>query len=215
MKTDFRRRRLLVDRLQWQLLGITLIHLVSFGLVLAVTIFFPLAMVLQSPSLPIAVREQAAQEFLGLHQRFWPAMVITIALLGFHSVLISHRIVGPLFSMCRTLAAVGRGDLAVRASIRQNDFLVKEAATVNEMIRGLGGRLQCLRDEYETAHAAWREIQAEMDRLSPGELTERLRGVGVHMERVGKAITLFRLPPAVSGTAASRQPEARPEVVEG
>ena len=94
------RKKILIDRLQYKLLGIHLLHLTCIILLFLIAIFSPVIIALYSDASP-AQAEQASAEFLGLHKRIWPAVPLVLILVSLHSIVVSHRIAGPL---TRTLA---------------------------------------------------------------------------------------------------------------
>ena len=53
---------------------------------------------------------ELANQFLSLHERVWPAMLVALLLLGFHLVFFSHRIAGPLYRWRRLFSEVGAGN---------------------------------------------------------------------------------------------------------
>src|SRR5574337_505141 len=170
MKRPYKRRYLLVDNIQYRLLAITLAHFFVIALFIAAALFLPLILKLENETLSSVEKQAAAAEFLSLHARFWPAMVGVFILLGFHSVLVSHRVAGPLFGFRRTLKEIGEGDLTARATIRRFDYLWKEADSINEMLDGLGGRFRRLQEEYGRAYAMWLQFKDSL----PPEMAEEL-----------------------------------------
>src|SRR5512132_2709976 len=155
MAKGFRRRHFLVGRLQYRLLALSLGHLVVFAVLVSVALLAPLMIQLGYTGLEPAVQRRIATEFLYLHSRFWPTLGLVFLCLSAHSVLVSHRIAGPLVGFRRVLASVGAGDLSVRARMRKHDYLGQEEAAINAMIAGLGERMERVREEYASALAAW------------------------------------------------------------
>lgn len=132
----YKRRRILIARLQWQLLGITLLYLAATALMFSAALFLPLIWELRGNDASIE-QTRAATEFLALHQRFWPALIVTFAALSIHSVFTSHRIVGPLYRFRVIFGEVAAGNLNPWTSLRRRDFLVPEAQALNDMLASL------------------------------------------------------------------------------
>ncbi len=150
----YKRRRILVDRLQLQLLTITLLYFAVTAAVFAVAIFAPLVWQLNVEG-PGVEQAGAASEFLSLHKRFWPALLATFALLSAHAILTSHRIAGPLYRFRAVFEEIGDGNLALWVGLRRRDLLLKEAEALNRMILGLREGVQRVaRHEREASRCA-------------------------------------------------------------
>jgi methyl-accepting chemotaxis protein len=192
MKALYKRRHFLVDTFQYRLVGVTIGHLAIFSVVLAVTLFLPLSMKLQDTTLGILEKGRAAEVFLSLDTWFWPSMLAVLVLLGAHSVIVSHRIAGPLVGSRRVLKAVGEGDLSVRARIRRHDYLQKDAESINAMIGGLSGRLQEIQEDFARICVAWAESRTSLSRGSSDEATRSLEQLGVDMDALKVRVDQFK-----------------------
>lgn len=143
----FKRRRLLVDRFQYRLIGISMIH---FGLVLAVfllALLLPLMLKLDDPSTTYLERQRAADVILFFNEQLWLPLAAMFLLLTVHSLLVSHRIAGPLYRFRMVFKAIADGDLSVRATLRKHDYLHAHARAFNEMVEALEGRFKGLGDQ--------------------------------------------------------------------
>ncbi len=100
VKRPYKRRRILIDAFQYRLLMANLAYFGTIVLVFAVVVFLPLVFQLRPGK-----AEELADEFLSFHARLWPALFIVLVLLAFHSVLLSHRIAGPLYRFRSVLRA--------------------------------------------------------------------------------------------------------------
>lgn len=140
---SFRRRRFLISRLQVNIL----LNLVVYGFAIIMGIgtlvFLPSALELHNPDLSIAERAKASSIFLAMDVRIWPAVSVICLVIGAHAVLLTHRIVGPLYRFQMVIQAVLGGELSMRARIRKRDMLHAEADQLNELLeqheRGLLG----------------------------------------------------------------------------
>jgi methyl-accepting chemotaxis protein len=196
MNQPNRRKYFLVDNLQYRLLAVTLAHFFVITLFIAATLFLPLILKMESEQLTPIEKQGAAAEFLSLHARFWPAMAGILILLGVHSLVVTHRVAGPLLGFRRTLRAIGEGDLTVRATIRRFDYLWKEAATINEMLDNVRERLRRLQDEYGQAHAMWLEFKDGLPPEMAEELGRHLMDLGARFDGVKGILEEFRVGPA-------------------
>ena len=139
-KQPNRRKRILIDQLQYQLLVVNIAYFFIILLIFVILLYAPLVMQLNSDG-PYLAQEHAAQQFLFLDERVWLPLLLTFSCLTVHSIFMSHRIAGPLYQLRRLLDAVGDGNLAVRATLREKDYLRKEEAAINTMIDKLSRRI--------------------------------------------------------------------------
>jgi methyl-accepting chemotaxis protein len=143
----FKRRRLLVDRFQYRLIWVSVIH---FGLVLTVflvSMMLPLMLKLDDPSATYLEKQRVAEVLLFFNEQLWLPLGAVFLLLTVHSLMVSHRIAGPLYRFQRVFESVAKGDLAVRANIRKHDYLHAHAKSLNEMIEALERRMQGLENQ--------------------------------------------------------------------
>lgn len=188
----FRRRRILVDSFQSRLLAVNLTY---FGVVLltfAGALFVPLVLQLDSNSTSWDQKMLASSQFLALHSRLWPAMAVLFVLVAIHTVIVSHRVAGPLYQFRKVFRAVAEGDLGRRVAIRKNDYLTKEMVAINEMISSLERNIQASRASSERAMAVLGELRRA---TSGGGLAEvnRLTGhLEVHLGQTIQSLNFFR-----------------------
>ena len=136
-----KRRRLLIDRLQYRLLAVNVLYFGVVAVVFAFLLFGPLIQQLLVNDLDPVSRDQASSAFLTLHQRVWPPLIIAFICLTIHSLVVSHRIAGPLYQFRRIFGQLRDGDLTARATLRRGDYLTAEAQIINDMSESLEQRL--------------------------------------------------------------------------
>jgi methyl-accepting chemotaxis protein len=195
MKRPNRRKYFVIDSLQYRLLAVTVAHFFVITLLIAVTLFLPLILKMESEKLTPIEKQEAAAEFLSLHARFWPAMLGILILLSVHSLVVSRRVAGPLAGFRRTLKAIGEGDLTVRARIRRFDYLSKEAASINEMLDNIRERLRRLQEEYGQAYGMWLEFKGGLAPGLAGELGRHSADLGARLDGVKGILEEFRVRP--------------------
>ena len=159
-KSPDRRKRVLIDQLQYRMLKVNVVYFVVIVAAFITSLFGPLVLRLLVSDGPGEARERAAQQFLLIDGTIWLPLLLTFLCLITHSVFVSHRIAGPLVRLRRVLGAVGDGDLAVRATLRRKDYLVREQDVINEMI----GKLS---DRIGAADTTTQEIRARLAGLRP------------------------------------------------
>ena len=202
---------MLIDGLQYRLLGINLLYFLTVLLILAAFLFTPLVLQLRDGTTLSAVAQQeVASQFLTLHKRIWPALLITLGLLSVHSILVSHRIAGPLYQFRRILEALRDGDLTVRATIRSNDYLGKEEAIINEMIDALRAKITHIDEQSWQLRAGLGALVHAIDGSTADTLRARLRSLEAGAERLQVSVDQFtteaepgRTNEGIAGHAAS------------
>ena len=193
MKANLKRRRFLLDKFQVHLLAVSLGHVVIFALLIAASLFLPAILKLQDATLSVAERGRAAEEFLYIDARFWPSALVLLVLIGAHSILVSHRVAGPLVGFRRVLKVVEEGDLSIRAKIRRADYLGRDAESINAMISGLSGRLREVQEDFGKTYAAWTEVRRKLGEAPAVEAAGSLENLGAQMEALKVRIGQFTL----------------------
>lgn len=105
---------------------------VAYSAILGFLIFFPLHQELARDASP-ALQERAADQVVALHRRVWPAVLAVALMVSFHSVLTTHRLLGPVYRLKVAMAALREGDLGYRVTLRRNDRLKDLADSFNEL----------------------------------------------------------------------------------
>ena len=113
-------------------------------------------------------------------QAILPALLITnvVVLLVFIlatilvTLYVSHKIGGPLYRLGKSLEAIGEGNLNPEIKLRERDQLADFASQINNMAKGLGGRVRRLqlkitglRDKVESTSWDKEEIERDIEEL--------------------------------------------------
>ena len=194
-----KRKRFLVAPFQYRLILTGLAYITCSALVFAGTLFAPLILDLSSETSTLEQRTEAANQFLSLHARLWPAFIVLVVLLSLHSILVSHRIAGPLIQFQRLFESVAAGNLSVRARVRQRDYLVKEADSINRMLETFSARVKSVEqsaDELLSIAASLRRATAS------GSLDAIGRNVGKMESSIGE----LKRQVSLSGIEADAEP---------
>jgi len=193
-KRPYKRRQILVDRFQYQLVLINLLYFLAILLIFSAALFVPLIIQLES-STPLSEQEVVASQFLSLHARVWPALLIAFLLLAIHSIFVSHRIAGPLIRFRNTFKAVAAGDLSVRVTIRKHDYLGSEADILNEMIAGLRTRITDIEKHYEEVCRVVMVLERTIESGSVEDMNQNIDALRVQMDRLGASMEQFQIGP--------------------
>ncbi|WP_045226691.1 HAMP domain-containing protein [Methyloterricola oryzae] len=93
---------------------------------------------------------------------------------------ISHKIAGPMYRFQKLFGEVGRGNLDLRASLREHDQMKELAAAFDDM-------LEALRRQREERAAAVRDAAAAVQQLQalyPGESSAALARIQARLEEL-------------------------------
>lgn len=194
VKRPYKRRRILINRFQHRLLLINLLYFFTTLLIFSGALFIPLIIQLESSTLSLPEQEAVASQFLSLHGRVWPALLIAFVLFAIHSIFVSHRIAGPLTQFRNTFKAIEAGDLSGRVTIRKNDYLGNETAILNEMIASLRAKVKGIDAQHREARRVLGKLTGGIENGSVEAMHQAIEALGVHMQKLRECIDQFRLP---------------------
>ena len=190
----FRRKRYIVDkRLQFRLLIYNGMYFLIITAAIWAGLFLPLALDLSNPALSVSEQGEVAGKILYLHSRLGPVLLIVFVILGIHSVLVSHRIAGPLYRFKATFNQVAQGDLSKVVAIRKGDLLVNEQNKIEEMIGTLSSRLKNVKREHAAMEQALQSLIRSQGNVSENLSKEAIAQLeGCHL-RLKKELEYFKL----------------------
>ena len=191
----YKRRRILIESYQYRLLFINLLYFCIILLIFAAALFLPLILKLRSGSASVIEQGELAGQFLALHARVWPAMLVVFVLLALHSTFVSHRIAGPLYRFRKVFGAVATGDLSVRANLRKGDYLGKESESLNEMIASLRAKIESIQSHHVETQTVLTALKRSIERGSIEDMQRQLEELHVQMEELKASIRQFRTHP--------------------
>jgi nitrogen fixation/metabolism regulation signal transduction histidine kinase len=186
-----RRKTYIVDkRLQYRLLGYNAIYFFITAAALSLALFAPLIFEISDPSLSPRQQAEVAGQILYLHSYLWPALLLVLVILGFHSVLVSNKIAGPLYRFRATFQKIIEGDISGMVKTRKGDLLVNEQTKIEEMISMLKSRIGRIQEEEKAvgvllAQLSGQELSAETKAV--------LTKIEEHYERMRKEAEVFRI----------------------
>ncbi len=207
----YKRRHILIESYQYRLLFINLLYFCIILLIFAAALFLPLILKLRSGSASIIEQGELAGQFLALHARVWPAMLIVFVLLALHSILVSHRIAGPLYRFRKVFGVVARGDLSVRANLRKGDYLGKESESLNEMIASLRAKIESIQSHHIEMQTVLTALKQSIERGSIEDMHRQLEELHMQMEELRASIRQFRTHPKAKDEDANltvQEPDA-------
>lgn len=195
-RSRFFKRRFFVGELQYRLLAGHFFYLGSLVLLFCAVLYAPLMATLFDSSTPQDQTEVVAQQIVAMQGHVWVALPIIVVLCVLHSVLISHRIAGPLYRFNRIFNDLGRGDLSLRVRVRRTDYLIHEADALNTMIGSLAEKLRDIRESHTTACATLSDLMTSLQRGGQRDGQVLAGKLGTELDRLGEALRQFRIPVA-------------------
>jgi methyl-accepting chemotaxis protein len=136
-----RRKFIVKRRLQYSLLILALSYALFFMFSVAMLLFIPNSIHLHQIDPTSAEASQLANGILFLHSKYWPTVLLPLAVIALHSILISHKIAGPLYRFSRIFAALEEGRLPRPEKLRKGDYLQDEMDQINRMVVSLRSRI--------------------------------------------------------------------------
>lgn len=202
MAKPYKRRKVIVDNIQYRLLIAGIIYFATVVLVFACGVFVPVIVQLEKGGASYEAME-AAQQFLVLHERVWPPLILAFALLIVHSVLTSHRIAGPLFRIRAVLKTVGGGDLTQKIKLRKKDFLKKDADTVNAMIDSLREKIERLQNHGGEANADLTALKRSLQSGSAESVMQQTDKLTANIDSLVQCLGEFKTQRDTTGHSAN------------
>lgn len=147
-RTHKRRLMAIVHPLQVRMLSQVILYSLIVFVLLAVPVFKPLMQALDNPALSWQERAVVANDLLSLHARFWPWALgasVVVLIHCIHSLRLMHRVAGPLYRLRHVLPKIGEGNLSIRTTLREGDFLTPEADLVNQMTAQLQKKINVMK----------------------------------------------------------------------
>ena len=186
-----RRRTYIVDKkLQYRLLGYNAIYFFITLAALSLALFTPLIFEISDPSLSPRQQAEVAGKILYLHSYLWPALLLVLVILGFHSVLVSNKIAGPLYRFRATFQRIIEGDISGSVKIRKGDLLINEQTRIDEMISTLKSKIGQIQAEEAAMGELLAQIHGQELSVEQKAVLTRLEG---HHERLKKEAGFFRI----------------------
>ncbi len=96
--------------------------------------------------------------------------LITLATI-FVTLIVSHKIAGPMFRFEKELSEIGEGNLTKKIVLRKEDQMVEMAGCLNRMVENLQGKI------VEICGGIVRAREAAVDGNAPEETIEKLKQV--------------------------------------
>ena len=205
------KRRILVDPMQYRLMAVGVFHSLLIVVVFAVALFAPLMIQIGTSDEYNEEVLAAAHQFMTLHSRVWPPLLCTLVILMLHSVLVSHKVAGPLYRLRHEFKLIGGGDIGRVIRIRKRDYLHKEAEALNAMLASLRARVERIDRGCRDASAALVRVHRAVDNDDRVEFDTAIAEARASLADAGESLSEFDLGPRKKRAVTEKpQPATKP-----
>ncbi|MFQ5586231.1 MAG: hypothetical protein ACE5GF_05340 [Thermodesulfobacteriota bacterium] len=191
-KKGYKRRRYLVHEIQKKYAVIIALLLTVYTVLLALFLFVPPAIKLISD---VSLREkgEAATRFLVLAEHLWPAIIASIVIIAIISIVITHRLAGPLYRFEATAQRIIDGDLSTRIKLREKDDLARFAELFNQAIDNINGAMVEMRKSEAEMGGALNKVQSDSVVKEKERLLKDIVAVAREREKMAAVLERFDL----------------------
>lgn len=189
----YKRRRLLIDKSQYKLLGVYLVHFVAVLVIVFSALVIVFTRQLENSSLTAFQRQEVAAKIMWFYGQIWPFMWGVFMLLFIHAAYVTHKIAGPLYRIREVLKSVKRGKLTEKVSLRSGDYLRTEAQVVNEAIQSIHVKIEGLRQNTSSCTAALVELERAIEHGSSDQTQQRLNDLSSQIDGLRNSLGYFEV----------------------
>ena len=194
MTRIFKRRKFIVDRkLQLTLMIISFSYVILFCAVMGMYLFIPLMMELDKSDRGSDRKLVAANQILYLHEKFWPALLLSLFAIGCHSIFISHKIAGPLYRFNLIFKAIKEGIVPTPIRLRTGDYLYCEMENINQMLERLRDKLTELQEAQAHLNRSIIECKDIVSHSSMNELIKKMEDLDEEGKKLEEKLGYFKV----------------------
>lgn len=138
-QAPYKRRQYIVDR-SYQLNFVIRLMMVVFGIA-TVSSLIAMGILWSNMYQPDLERQtHIISAFLGVAVTLLAELLLSIPIIYYLGIRQSHRVVGPINRIVKTLETIGTGDFSPRLVLREGDVLQNLAKAINQMAENLQKR---------------------------------------------------------------------------
>jgi hypothetical protein len=194
MRAIFKRRKFVVYRkLQLRLMIISFSYVVLFCAVMGMYLFIPLMIELNKSYTGSDEAFGVAERILYLHEKFWPALLLSLFAMGCHSIFTSHKIAGPLYRFNLIFKAIKEGIVPTPIQLRKSDYLYGEMENINQMLERLRGKLTELQETQADLNRSIIECKDGVSHSSMNELIKKMEDLGEQGKKLEEKLGYFKV----------------------
>jgi methyl-accepting chemotaxis protein len=137
---------------------------------------------------------RAAQTFLLLVKWLVPAILMVLILFMGHTIIITHRICGPLVNFTHAFDRLAQGDLSRKVYIRKGDYLKSECKRINLMIEGISDIISRLFTHHNQLLATLQSLNEQTsDTQTKEKLESSLKIIRQDVEYAADTLSRFKV----------------------
>lgn len=137
---------------------------------------------------------RAAQALLLMVKWLVPAIVVVLILFIGHTLIITHRICGPLVNFTSAFDRVAQGDLTGKVYIRKGDYLKGECDSINLMIDGIAGIINPLLTNHRQLQLSLKSLDEQAKDIPASEkLRPALKVIRQDVEYASDKLSKFKV----------------------
>ena len=194
LKRILRRRKFVVDKgLQYRMVlysvGYILFYLVAIGAGLFIPLMIQLSRTDQTSPEALAI----ATSFLYLHYHFWPVALLAMFVVVLHSILVSHRLAGPLYRFRRIFRDLKEGTIPKAAHLRRGDLLQAEMQSINEMLETLSSRISDIQKAGQLLEPSIADCKRRAALLGDPAITQCIAELGERGDWLAQATSTIHI----------------------
>lgn len=192
-------KRYLIDtHAQGRFTTITLLYLIIFSIILIFILLYPgLDQLVERGYASIEDNLTGERGFF-IIDRFIPALLIYLILVGFHSIIMTHRIFGPMYRIEKRMIDAARGDLNSTIRFRKNDFLRGLDVTINSAFSSIGKRLDDVITKHDKLCDNLDQLVSALQsgKIPPQNVAVALKALQQSQESIHEDLKVFRRKPS-------------------
>jgi nitrogen fixation/metabolism regulation signal transduction histidine kinase len=209
-QVDYKRRKLIVSGLQYRLAALNFLYLLVVVLTVVIAVSIPFIGRLDDPSRAFTERADAARGLMVVYAAAWIAVPVAVLLCLLHSIVVSHRIAGPLYRFKQSFRELAAGNLGLVVRIRQADYLTDETEVINRMIEELAEKVQAIHKSWARASTTLPDLALAVERNDAREAAIACGKLGAELDDLGSKIRAFEIPGARAFETPARVPASVP-----
>ncbi|MFH0838641.1 MAG: HAMP domain-containing protein [Candidatus Omnitrophota bacterium] len=164
------RRRYLVRRFQLKFAGFVLFIMIAIGVLCFLVYGYGMSILVEKLA-NVYPQHRLVAILQEVNLRLVMGFLLTIPVILITSVLISHRIAGPLVRIEKNLREIGTGNLSVSVKLRKSDELQDLAATINSMTFSIKEKMQLPKESVMRQADTLKLIKEECTKVEPQPAT--------------------------------------------
>jgi len=172
---------------------ISLSYVILFCAVMGTYLFIPLMMELDKSVRGSDRALVAAERILYLHEKFWPALLLCLFAIGCHSILISHKMAGPLYRFNLIFKGIKEGFVPAPIRLRKGDYLYGEMENINQMLERLRNKLTELQEGLAHLNRSMIKYKNAVSHSSMNELIKKIDDIAEQGKRLEEKLGYFKV----------------------